>query len=480
MTAEGPVKAKIARGLVLVSTLAEIATATGCLPPPTPLAPESTPTKPEPTGTKPPVESESATIPEPTALFTPTPELSSEFSKKEEIDGLETYGDQDPLTQDELSLLITELNSRERAMRADTYYSTFFITDKAYDQFPIDEKESFQNFLRRQITEMSRMLKDGQPPVKGGVEVRRLIIVKEGVSCPGSYDLSYLEERNRINDSDGTYFIPDLWTEYFDNEKDGFFKPSNTIVLPAPRPPYYNSEEGLHYGLIHELLHQITHFPEPYALSYFDYRPSLAIDENAVELQDVPPQWKYYDIIKGRNDLGNTIMTNANSRLGPYESWFFYRREMAGDTHNLEKTMREATWSAPNDIPECSIISFGKDYADSQVFVYRTTGNDNERSINSTPLVIARLDSAGSFIIGNPFKEFTYLDRRGGGILACEGTLLIKVYKNGVVHVRWMDVRDFNLAYWRGHESTVKMEMNIASEADDPQAFDWTIKYEDQ
>ena len=77
MTVERPVKVRAANYLLLASALAtEVASATGCLPRPTPISPELTPAKPEPKP-EPSPSPEPIEVPEPTAIPTPTVEAPS-------------------------------------------------------------------------------------------------------------------------------------------------------------------------------------------------------------------------------------------------------------------------------------------------------------------------------------------------------------------------------------------------------------------
>jgi hypothetical protein len=81
------------------------------------------------------------------------------------------------------------------------------------------------------------------------------------------------------------------------------------------------------------------------------------------------------------------------------------------------------------------------------------------------------LDERGRIVVGNLFARYE------AKVPLKEGVLFIKVTNGDETWFRWMDIRDFNLAYWHGFTNSVLMRMDLASAADDPNQFSWEIKY---
>ncbi len=130
-------------------------------------------------------------------------------------------------------------------------------------------------------------------------------------------------------------------------------------------------------------------------------------------------------------------------------------------------------------------FAFGEEYKGSKVDVFRSAGvyTDMRTSYYNQ---IKKLEQIGTYkasengdltlekiSLFSPIQGYSLVRSK-------DGTLFLRVTKiNGEQLFRWMDIRDFNIPYWQGHEKHVTMSFNLASGKDDPNNFNWQIEYSD-
>lgn len=394
--------------------------------------------------------------PESTPASTKAPEIPKYLESKI-IDDMETYGDERSLTQEQLPKLYDKLNSAEQEMRNDTYYGTIFVSQTVYEGFRNTIKEdNFQKFLKKQEETFNSIVHLQPYPDTNKLSLRRLIVVEDIVETPHPYFLNY--EKELIKDSDGAYRFQ------------GSYLPHDSLKTPA----YYDKDTGVDWGLLHEFGHSFFHIPDEYSLD-FDIRNSSAVNP----LEKIPLAWRSY-FASYRSDIGKNLMGSPSSnRIGLYSNLQLLRRIEANDVHNNKKNPPEATMKFPYEIPQTVTFSFGKEYLNATVQIFRTVSTDppNKQKKTLEPadtymrLKNGELTLAKEKLFQPPQNENNLLESENA-------TLLFQISKlGGELSYRWMDIRDFNIPYWQGYRDHVTMSFNLASEKDDPNTFDWTIKY---
>ncbi len=371
------------------------------------------------------------------------------------IDGLLTYGQDQPLTKSELAGLIGFLNTDPLAMEEDAYYATFLASETAFQTFAQDEGESLQAYLVRHVAWMDRALKMANPPAEGGLVARRFIILADGV-----FKFPWDVRSRRIDyvahgllDSDGSWSFVDIY---------------------CPKScGFYNTDLELDTALLHEWIHAIFHLPDHYA---FDLHASTDIHtllEGSTEL------WQSF--WSGRRpDIshGDFAMGGGGFMLRHYSALQLLDRRNRGNTHDNDRNRYEMGFLA--QVPQVSVLDFGPESAGAGVLIYQTQACPPEspnRKASSCkilvpdPVLDGRLDERGRIVVGNLFARYEVK------VPVKEGVLFIKVTNGDETWFRWMDIRDFNLAYWHGFTNSVLMRMDLASAADDPNQFSWEIKY---
>ena len=372
----------------------------------------------------------------------------------EVIAGLQTYGQNQPLTESELYRLVLFLNSDPLPMEEDAYYITFLASATAYRDFLQDYGESLQSYLLRHVAWMDREIRFADPPVVGGLVARRMIVIEDGIwnSDNEERGIDYLA--HGLIDSDGSWSFIDSY---------------------CPECAYYDQKLRLDFGLTHEWIHAIFKLPDHYAL---DFHPQF--DINGV-LAGVPEGWQFYsagdrpDI--SRNDFA---MGGGGSVLRRYSALKLAERRARGVTHDKERAWDESNFLA--QVPAQVVWDFGSGLAAAPILVYRSQPcpevyPDSWASackiLGSVPIFHGRLDERGRVAVGNLFSDFedTAPPHK-------EGVLFVRVLVGEDYRFRWLDIRDFNLAIWEGFGESVVMRFNLASADTNPEDFVWDVSYE--
>lgn len=395
-------------------------------------------------------------LPIETEVSDPTPTATVVYYSEppsQVIDGLVTYGYDEPLAGEDLERLIEYLNADPLVMEEDAYYATFLASENAYHTFAQDEGESLQGYLVRHVAWMDRALKMANPPVEGGLVARRFIILADGV-FEDDWDVRGIDYgAHGLLDSDGSW----SFIEAYCPKSCGF----------------YNTDLELDTGLLHEWIHAIFHLPDHYGLNYHPQH-----DQSGV-LTGIPEEWQTY-LAGGRPDIshGDFAMGGGGFTLRHYSALQLRDRHDRGITHDNDRARRELGFLIR--VPRESILDFGSDFAQAKILIYQTQRCPPEhpgsssgycKNVGPVPILDGLLNEDGRITIGNLFAGYKTI------VPHAEGVLFIKVIDGNEVWFRWMDIRDFNLAYWHGFTNSVRMRMNLASAADDPNQFSWEIKY---
>jgi len=400
------------------------------------------------------------------------------------INGIETWGYQRPLSQTELYQLLLNSNAvfegRKEVLEEGQFYLSVFIPQKAYQS--LLNNESPQSFLLRHVNRLDRMIKSGNRYTNDtlikGLAIRRLVVIEDGVDAPVSHQRA--RRYAGFKDSDG------LW------EIDASYTPEKSS--------YYHADEKIDYGLLHEWGHRVLYLPDQYALdASISELGSQSPDNNIPEIMElsskrsnqpiiqsvnaftgVPHAWQEYITSKRNDRFGNTLMNSSYNKFGPYESLQLYRRVKGKWTHKFEWLTSEAMWDFPNEVPAKTIVTFGKDYAGSDLKIYRTDGFYDSKQLENAPIFSGKLDTGGSVNIYNPFEN-TYMYAPGlptQFVPSYRGDLFIKVIKpDGTIYFRWFDIRELNAAFWLGQTDAVGITMNLAAVDETPESFHWNTEY---
>ncbi|GMR19339.1 MAG: hypothetical protein BMS9Abin34_474 [Patescibacteria group bacterium] len=369
------------------------------------------------------------------------------------VDGLLTYGQERSLTGEEFTDLIKFLNADPLAVDEDTYYATFLASETALQTFAQDEGESLQAYLVRHVAWMSREFKEADPPIEGGLAVRRLIVLADGVFKSDWDTRGFDYAAHGLLDSDGAWSFIET------------YEPENSA--------YYNRDFVIDFGLLHEWTHSILHLPDHYALDYHASHDIYNV------LEGIPEAWQYY-WAGLRPGISRNGFAGGGSgfTLRRYSALQLQDRRDRGIAHDIDRIRFEMGFLA--QVPQVSVLDFGPDFAQAQVLIYQSQDcppEHTDRAASSCKILAADpvsdglLDDRGRIAIGNLFAEYEIR------VPIKEGVLFVKVINGEETWFRWMDIRDFNLAYWQGYQGKAVMRLNLASEWDIPSEFDWVIEY---
>lgn len=388
-------------------------------------------------------------------LFAKGPEGISQ-----KVDSIETIGLDSPLTQFELRVLIDSINKENIRLKENTYYGTFFISEKALKEFNANlGGESFQSFLRRHTNVLDALLKAANPPISGGFKVNRLVVLRDGTQPPSLYELSNNNWAAKgMRDSDGYWNFS------------SFYQPKHTS--------YYDAQQNIDYGLIHEWGHTILNLADHYALDV-EPQPSQFLDKESV---GIPVEWRRY-MSRERNDLGSPLMIGGRE-IDRYSALQLKRREAGGFTHdqNRNYVFDRASW--PIEFPESVDLKFftdeGKPIEVAKIEIRQTQAKNKKGEIYNE-----RINPTAHYIgPSNNLDPKTVFDCHGKHYIPHgSGTVHILIEDRfGIQYFRWMDVRDFNIPYWQGKKDKATLKLKAVRTHDErqpnPKNFDWKIRPE--
>lgn len=381
----------------------------------------------------------------------------------QEIDGVLTYGFENPLTSQELEDLRLDINSKvdshEITLSPDRLYGTYYIDAQTYNEFRGRYGESFQVFLKRHFAKMNQMLTEGNAGagITNGVqsaELRRLVVIQEGFEPEASWHTGW--KTKGFKDSDGAW---GAW---------------------GPRPfrpdeyDWYDSAEKIHYGTIHEMGHTIFHVTDHYAL---DTVPQRGVGHTDTALQGINTHWsKYVTNLKWDPDDPNLMNLpydpNHTPKFGSSIMWQLRGRVRDGNLHNLDITIPEGSGFSPN-VAGTNVIHVGSNYNGRAIEVYRTDGDYVNRHL--TRIAEGTINN-GEFAIGNPFSGSTEPVQGRDMIVEYKGVILVKVVGGDPNNPEfaWMDVRAFNEAYERLNRiQEIRYLIQLANNSQTYQTYNW-------
>ncbi|MBI3033753.1 PEGA domain-containing protein [Candidatus Woesearchaeota archaeon] len=112
------------------------------------------------------------------------------------------------------------------------------------------------------------------------------------------------------------------------------------------------------------------------------------------------------------------------------------------------------------DIPaqnRIRVMNNGAAVSGAQISVYRSSGTFEVggQSISASSILSGTTDSSGYFSLGQPFDSTNSDWGKRGTVL------LIKITSSGQAKYKWLEIFDFNLAYWAGDAATHTFELEL-------------------
>lgn len=364
---------------------------------------------------------------------TSTPETRSKS-------GLEIIGTNDPLTQVKLENYVKQVNSKEIVFDNKTYYGSFFMSAENYKQFPEqNDGEGFESFLARHEASFNNMFKNVNNDSR--IKFKSLVIMDRGA-------IGYAFQNGiKTKDIDG------IWI--FEND----YYPKKSA--------YYHPDERIDNGFFHELGHRDLFLLDPYKM---DFSSKEQMPQNLFYLT---PAWREY-MASHRQDISrDDFMCEVGNKISLFTDLQLKKRLAAGNVHRPEFVIE--TWRWNNEIPLVSSLDFGGRFVNADVNLYRTHGDASNKILSQ----VGKFRASGSGVLEIPKADlFHPTEDDVRFVKDSEATLLFELKSQSSVRgIRWMDIRDFNIAYWKGFRDFAKLGLNVAAITDDPKKFDYTVKY---
>lgn len=318
----------------------------------------------------------------------------------------------------------------------------FTITPEMYAAYSVPAgatcSYSAEDWLQRQVQAMNEALAGSTYPLlpAGAIEHMRINTIQVTSSAP-------------INDGthDGGWFVT---TDY-------------RLVSGG-----YDPATDIDWNLIHELSHQI---------GLIDlYNLDIAWTSVDVQDQDGQPanfgfMWPNPGIMGGGDRELNEPHTYSSHSAFGISSNKGYRRGYYG----------EYQFDIPQQNTVAILDNAGQPAPDVTVELYQRTGPANwvgERSIDKTPEISGTTDAAGRLILTNRSVGAGVTTRTGHtlrdnpfgviDVIGKENRFLLRLTRDEHEEFHWLDITDFNLAYWRG--DTVTHTITISSHVPAPNA----------
>jgi hypothetical protein len=364
--------------------------------------------------------------------------LNSEAASAVLVDSVETYGQNNPLSQIQFDDLKTKLNQNPLRLSRNTFYVTYFIQNSYYRQFLSDNGETLQAFLKRNSDQLSNMLKTADPPISGGLTVRRLIVIDDLVLFPISYAAGY--ETAGFMDSDGVFAFT------------GRYLPSQCA--------YYDAASRVDYGLLHELGHQVLRLNDQYNL---DVNPGSLFGDGLINT--LPEAWKTYFNSYRINVSNEDLMAVQGKKIQKFTALQLTRRQ----PHNFSQSLNDYLGWNPEFSPSVNLIlkNGSAVVTPKTVRIYRSESGETAKIISGVPVYSGPLTGVNPASLFPPPVNSLIPDN--------SATLLLVAADNADnVYYRWLDIRDFNTAFWTGSS---QMTVQTGSSTSAPTAIDWLIQY---
>jgi hypothetical protein len=332
--------------------------------------------------------------------------------------------------------------------RTDALSFIIAMTPEMYEAYnvPITSTLPFsaEDWLQKQIAAMNKALADSVYPVTPqGATVR--------VRINSIVITDTLPDDNRQHD--GAWFIKD--------------------EVRNPDWSYYWYDEDIDWGLVHELSHQI-------GLIDLYTSPIDAVSVRVLDREGFPSNFAF-DWPRPGIMFGGDIAPHPNPGRYPH----YYSSHSAGGISSTKGYRNNFYGTYQYDIPEQNTLlildSQGNPAADVQVALYQRTAPFNWVGLPEIDNVLEMSGSTGA----NGRLLLTNRDARGGvtnprgqtlrdnpfgvvDIIGLQNRFLIKLSKGEHEELHWMDITQFNLAYWMG--DTLSHTFTISSHVPPPNA----------
>lgn len=306
---------------------------------------------------------------------------------------------------------------------------------------------SFEDWIQAQFTKMNERFSQAQYPVspngiRDRVRIDKIVVADEldGSSSPMSSDpdLYLIDGRWQFTDGDST----------------------NTNGQNGQWQQYVNNyATAIDWGLVHELGHQLGVI-DLYSMNVKNDPANnngiyvTGVDGNVISYTKLSTVFNNGGIYAG----GNTY---------PYNNSTYFESHTAGGLNSNLNLRRGYYGEYLYDTPLNNYIKvldgLGNPIGGAQVALYQKDVSTED--IDNIPEITGNTDDQGiMFLTNRSVSSFTTVtghtlrDNPFGtiGVVGTNGTMLVKVTKNGMEDYKWLTITDLNLAYWFGNtESAV-------------------------
>ncbi len=302
---------------------------------------------------------------------------------------------------------------------------SIFVTPEMYAAYntPVDPKYPFsaEDWLQKQITAMNTAFANSSYPVTPQGATLRVRINTIGIAS---------EAPPPDGEHDGSWFIRD------DVRHEG---------------GYYDPATDIDWGLVHELSHQVS-LIDLYAIGV--YAANVFVTDNDGMPANFGFGWSNGDLMFG----GDTT---------PHNDPHLYSSHSAGGASTFTGYRNGYYGAYLFDIPLQNYLRVldnqGNPAADVQIALYQRTGPwdwTGQMGVDNTPEMSGTTDANGVFPLPNRSANGGTVTRNGHvlhdnpfgvvDIVGNQGLLLIRLARQEHVEFHWLDITQFNLAYWMG------------------------------
>jgi len=313
----------------------------------------------------------------------------------------------------------------------------FFVQPQLYDWFAGVksgfDSYSWDDWAQYQVAEMNRTFRDEiHPATPNGIEVRvridRIEFLPRDFNDPGGMHTPE-GENNVEGGNDGVWGFT---VGYLEKDKDG----KNVYE----RLPHWIT--GVEWSLLHELGHQLGQ-PDYYLL------PVSAKNNGALPgVGYNPPKWFQDQMMFSGNYAHDS---NVGQAKGVWDSGYRFWEEAAARAFNREPTMRRGFFgNFLTDVPaSCTFVVLGDDnkpLVDAKVALHVAISREyGNARFDAQPDFTGATDTVGKWTLNrSPWRVIMNWTSNGA-------VQFVVTPKEGEQRVGFLNICDFNLAYWRGH-----------------------------
>ena len=329
------------------------------------------------------------------------------------------------------------VGNNERETRTDAYALSVFVEEGQYqalnERLNLIGSHSFEDWIQAQFDRFNQTFTTAKYPVTpngilGGVRVDKIVVAAEmDGQTPNAFRLDPDEFLN-----DGRWLFSDG-------------DPTNAVGYASQYGAYADAVANtIDWGLIHELAHQIGRFDM--------YNIDFAPEHNLITGPDGAPLHIGHSVFYGQD-----IMQSPGSG-----TW----SEYSAASFNRDYGERAGMFGAYlQDLPADNwlriINQSGQPAAGAALRIY----HDQDEVLNDNSLVLSgNTDGSGFFHLGtNPYGQLS--------VAGTNATLFISMTVAGQSEYHWLEATAFNMAFWRGHQSTATFTLTLGL----PDHQDWSL-----